>query len=55
MDDYYSLLLDRPVPKGEPVEQKRELAARWWGPSTGRAPSAEAEKTSMPSSAGVSG
>jgi len=26
MPDYYSLLLDRPVPEGEPVEQKRELA-----------------------------
>jgi tyrosyl-tRNA synthetase len=26
MDDYYTLLLDRPMPEGEPVEQKRELA-----------------------------
>ena len=26
MSDYYSLLLDRPMPEGEPVEQKRELA-----------------------------
>jgi len=26
MPDYYSLLLDRPMPGGEPVEQKRELA-----------------------------
>jgi tyrosyl-tRNA synthetase len=26
MDSYYSLLLDRPMPEGEPVEQKRELA-----------------------------
>jgi tyrosyl-tRNA synthetase len=26
MPDYYSLLLDRPMPDGEPVEQKRELA-----------------------------
>jgi tyrosyl-tRNA synthetase len=26
MGDYYSLLLDRLVPEGEPVEQKRELA-----------------------------
>ena len=26
MHDYYSLLLGRPVPDGEPVEQKRELA-----------------------------
>jgi tyrosyl-tRNA synthetase len=26
MPDYYSLLLDRPMPEGEPVEQKRELA-----------------------------
>jgi tyrosyl-tRNA synthetase len=26
MDDYYSLLLGRPMPEGEPVEQKRELA-----------------------------
>jgi tyrosyl-tRNA synthetase len=26
MPDYYSLLLDRPIPEGEPVEQKRELA-----------------------------
>src|SRR5215213_2846570 len=26
MPDYFSLLLDRPMPEGEPVEQKRELA-----------------------------
>ncbi len=26
MPDYYSLVLDRPMPDGEPVEQKRELA-----------------------------
>jgi tyrosyl-tRNA synthetase len=26
MPDYFSLLLDRPIPEGEPVEQKRELA-----------------------------
>jgi tyrosyl-tRNA synthetase len=26
MPDYYSLLLGRPIPEGEPVEQKRELA-----------------------------
>jgi tyrosyl-tRNA synthetase len=26
MPDYYSLLLDRPLPEAEPVEQKRELA-----------------------------
>ena len=26
MHDYYSLLLGRPLPEGEPVEQKRELA-----------------------------
>jgi tyrosyl-tRNA synthetase len=26
MPDYYSLLLDRPTPAGEPVAQKRELA-----------------------------
>jgi tyrosyl-tRNA synthetase len=26
MPDYYSLLLGRPMPEGEPVEQKRELA-----------------------------
>jgi tyrosyl-tRNA synthetase len=26
MDDYYSLLLDRPMPEAGPVEQKRELA-----------------------------
>src|ERR671921_1663455 len=26
MPDYYSLVLDRPMPEGEPVEQKRELA-----------------------------
>src|SRR5215213_8260247 len=26
MPDYYSLLLDRPMPNAEPVEQKRELA-----------------------------
>ncbi len=26
MPDYYALLLDRPIPEAEPVEQKRELA-----------------------------
>jgi len=26
MRDYYALLLDRPLPEGQPVEQKRELA-----------------------------
>ncbi|QIN82877.1 tyrosine--tRNA ligase [Rubrobacter tropicus] len=26
MEDYFSLVLDRPMPEGEPVEQKRELA-----------------------------
>jgi len=26
MDDYFSLVLDRPMPEGEPVEQKRDLA-----------------------------
>jgi tyrosyl-tRNA synthetase len=37
MPDYFSLLLDRPMPDGEPVEQKRGLAralvARFHGPS----------------------
>ena len=45
MPDYFSLLLDRPMPEGEPVGQKRELAralvAKFHGPSAAH----EAEKT----------
>ena len=45
MPDYYSLLLDRPMPDAEPVEQKRGLAralvSKFHGPSV----VAEAERT----------
>jgi tyrosyl-tRNA synthetase len=45
MPDYYSLLLDRPVPEGEPVEQKRELARSLVRIFHGEHAVAEAEKT----------
>jgi tyrosyl-tRNA synthetase len=44
MGDYYSLLLDRPVPEGEPVEQKRELARSLVREFHGEAAVADAEK-----------
>jgi tyrosyl-tRNA synthetase len=44
MDDYYSLLLDRPMPEGEPVEQKRELARSLVSKFHGESPAADAEK-----------
>ena len=43
MPDYYSLLLGRPIPEGEPVEQKRELARSLVRSSTGSS-AARAEK-----------
>ena len=45
MPDYYSLLLDRPIPDAEPVEQKRELARSLVRTFHGGAEAAEAEKT----------
>jgi tyrosyl-tRNA synthetase len=44
MDDYYSLLLDRPVPEGEPVAQKRELARSLVSEFHGESAAAGAEK-----------
>jgi tyrosyl-tRNA synthetase len=44
MDDYYSLLLDRPVPEGEPVAQKRELARSLVSKFHGESATAGAEK-----------
>jgi tyrosyl-tRNA synthetase len=44
MDDYYSLLLDGPMPEGEPVEQKRELARSLVRRFHGESAVAEAEK-----------
>jgi tyrosyl-tRNA synthetase len=44
MDDYYSLLLDRPMPEGEPVEQKRELARSLVSKFHGEPAAADAEK-----------
>jgi tyrosyl-tRNA synthetase len=44
MDDYYSLLLDRPMPEGEPVEQKRELARSLVSKFHGESAAADAEK-----------
>jgi tyrosyl-tRNA synthetase len=44
MDDYYSLLLDRLVPEGEPVEQKRELARSLVSKFHGESAAADAEK-----------
>jgi tyrosyl-tRNA synthetase len=45
MPDYYSLLLDRPMPDAEPVEQKRELARSLVRIFHGEHAVAEAEKT----------
>jgi tyrosyl-tRNA synthetase len=44
MEDYYSLLLDKPMPEGEPVEQKRELARSLVSKFHGKAAAADAEK-----------
>jgi tyrosyl-tRNA synthetase len=45
MPGYYSLLLDRPMPDAEPVEQKRELARSLVRMFHGKQAVAEAEKT----------
>src|SRR5918998_890056 len=45
MPDYYSLLLDRPMPAAEPVEQKRGLARALVGTFHGQPAIAEAERT----------
>jgi tyrosyl-tRNA synthetase len=45
MPSYYSLLLDKPVPDAEPVEQKRELARALVGMFHGDDTVAEAEET----------
>ena len=45
MPDYYSLLLDRPMPNAEPVEQKRELARSLVRMFHGEDAVAEAERT----------
>jgi tyrosyl-tRNA synthetase len=45
MPDYFSLLLDRPMPDGEPVEQKRELARSLVRAFHGDSAIADAEKT----------
>ncbi len=45
MPDYYSLLLDRPTPDAEAVEQKRELARSLVRTFHGEQAAAEAEKT----------
>jgi tyrosyl-tRNA synthetase len=45
MPDYYSLVLDRPMPEGEPVEQKRELARSLVRMFHGEEPVGEAERT----------
>jgi tyrosyl-tRNA synthetase len=45
MPDYYSLLLDRPMTDGEPVEQKRELARSLVRMFHGEDAVAEAEQT----------
>ena len=45
MPDYYSLLLDRPMPEAEPVAQKRELARTLVSTFHGDQEAAEAEKT----------
>src|SRR5829696_6777034 len=45
MPDYYSLLLDRPMPDAEPVEQKRELARSLVRTFHGEDAVAEAEST----------
>ncbi len=45
MKDYFSLVLDRPVPEGQPVEQKRDLARSLVGTFHGDDSVADAEKT----------
>jgi tyrosyl-tRNA synthetase len=45
MPDYYALLLDRPMPDAEPVEQKRELARSLVRTFHGEHAAAEAERT----------
>jgi tyrosyl-tRNA synthetase len=45
MPDYYSLLLDRPMPETEPVEQKRELARSLVHAFHGETAVADAERT----------
>src|ERR687890_973269 len=45
MPDYYSLVLDRPMPEGEPVEQKRELARSLVLMFYGEDAAADAERT----------
>jgi tyrosyl-tRNA synthetase len=45
MPDYYALLLDRPMPGAEPVEQKRELARSLVGVFHGDSAVADAERT----------
>lgn len=45
MPDYYSLLLERPMPEAEPVEQKRELARSLVGMFHGEEAVADAERT----------
>jgi tyrosyl-tRNA synthetase len=45
MPDYYSLLLDRPLPGAEPVEQKRELARALVATFHGDSAVADAERT----------
>jgi tyrosyl-tRNA synthetase len=45
MPDYYALLLDRPMPGTEPVEQKRELARALVGVFHGDSAIADAERT----------
>src|SRR5215213_9018152 len=45
MPDYYSLLLDRPMPGAEAVEQKRELARSLVGVFHGDSAVADAERT----------
>ncbi len=45
MPDYYTLLLDRTMPEGEPVEQKRELARSLVSTFHGEAAVSDAERT----------
>ena len=45
MGDYFSLVLDRPMPQGEPVEQKRDLARSLVRTFHGEAAVAGAEQT----------
>ncbi len=45
MPDYFSLVLDRPMPEGEPVEQKRDLARALVQTFHGEAAVADAEAT----------